>query len=154
MSKTKWQDLYQKPRVELQVYKTEEITDKNFVKNLRNKKKLSQRLFAEILGISEKTVEKWEQGANPVKGAASRLLYLLDKYDFLWNSFYKIEKEIVVTNSYVIKQNENKDKRNNAIKIDFKVDTQDSYEIKLENKNTGYTCLYAIEDWRNHANRN
>ena len=52
---------------------------------------MSQSLFAEILGISEKTVEKWEQGANPVKGAASRLLYLLDKNKELINDLYIID---------------------------------------------------------------
>ncbi|WP_273477141.1 helix-turn-helix domain-containing protein [Faecalicoccus acidiformans] len=74
-----------------EIIDTNQLTTKEFVKNLRNELNLSQSLFAEILGISEKTVEKWEQGANPVKGAASRLLYLLDKNKELINDLYIID---------------------------------------------------------------
>lgn len=73
-----------------EIVDTNKITTKYFVKKLRNDLNLSQKLFAEILGISEKTVEKWEQGKNPVKGASSKLLYLLSKDKNLINELYKI----------------------------------------------------------------
>lgn len=62
------------------------------MKELRHKLVLSQRMMAKTLGLSEKTIEKWEQGANPVKGAASRLLYLLDKHPELIAELYQFQK--------------------------------------------------------------
>lgn len=52
--------------------------NKDYVRNLRIKLKLTQKVFASILGVSKKTIEKWEQGRNPVVGPAARLLYLID----------------------------------------------------------------------------
>lgn len=74
-----------------EIVNTNAITTKEFVKHLRNELNLSQSLFAEILGISVKTVEKWEQGVHPVKGASSRLLYLLNKNKQLINELYIID---------------------------------------------------------------
>lgn len=48
-------------------------------------------MFSKALGISEKTVEKWEQGANPIKGAASRLLYLIDQDHSLMDKLYRFK---------------------------------------------------------------
>ena len=55
---------------------------------------------------SEKTKEKWEQGVNPIKGTASRLLYLLNKYDWLLDEFYVFERNdeyCQLQNDYKIK---------------------------------------------------
>jgi putative transcriptional regulator len=38
---------------------------------------MSQRLFAEALGVSTKTVEAWEAGTNTPSGVANRMLELL-----------------------------------------------------------------------------
>lgn len=70
---------------------TEKVTTPEFAKALRNKLNFSQSLFSKILGLSEKTIEKWEQGANPIKGSSSRLLYLLDKNPNLINQLYEIQ---------------------------------------------------------------
>lgn len=51
-------------------------------------------MMAKMLGISEKTIEKWEQGANPIKGAASRILYLLDRHPDLVSELYRFKKEM------------------------------------------------------------
>ncbi len=40
---------------------------------------LSQPLFAELLGVSSKTIQSWEQGLSQPSGAASRLLEAMDK---------------------------------------------------------------------------
>lgn len=45
-------------------------------KDLRNRLNFTQNKFANILGVSKKTIEKWEQGVNPIKGPAARLVYL------------------------------------------------------------------------------
>ncbi|WP_300957629.1 helix-turn-helix domain-containing protein [Faecalibaculum rodentium] len=74
---------------------TEAITTNDFAKALRQKLGLSQRMMAKMLGLSEKTIEKWEQGVNPIKGAASRILYLLDRHPELLNELYQFKKELV-----------------------------------------------------------
>ncbi|WP_276814299.1 helix-turn-helix domain-containing protein [Faecalibaculum rodentium] len=74
---------------------TEEITTNSFAKALRQKLGLSQRMMAKMLGLSEKTIEKWEQGANPIKGAASRTLYLLDRHPELVSELYQFRKSAV-----------------------------------------------------------
>lgn len=54
--------------------------DPSFVKSLREKLGLTQYVFAKMLHVSKKTVEKWEQGGNPIKGGDAALLYLLNKH--------------------------------------------------------------------------
>lgn len=78
---------------EIKYLDVDEIVDNNFVKNLRKKLNMTQLVFASVIGVTKKTVEKWEQGKNPVKGAAARFLYLLDLKPELINEFY-------VVNSY------------------------------------------------------
>ncbi len=54
------------------------------IKEIRNKLNLTQAVFAEILGVSIKTVEAWESGKNVPNGPAQRILDLLNKEkDFL-----------------------------------------------------------------------
>lgn len=87
----RWNEAFRKPGIECNVQNIDEVVTPEFIKNLRKKLKVSQRLFSQILGIGEKTVEKWEQGLNPVEGTASRLLFLLNKYDFLGNDLYEVK---------------------------------------------------------------
>ena len=67
------------------------IVDKNYIKSLREKLDMSQLVFADLLGVSKKTIEKWEQGANPIKGCSSRLVYLLYNDTNLINKFYSVK---------------------------------------------------------------
>ena len=46
------------------------------VKAIRKELGVSQPAFAQCLGVSKKTVEKWESGDNTPSGPASRLLDL------------------------------------------------------------------------------
>ena len=47
------------------------------IRNVRMNAHLTQKAFAEFMGVSQKTVEAWESGkANPV-GAACRLMSML-----------------------------------------------------------------------------
>lgn len=87
-----WNEAFSKSGMKCEVHSVDEIVTPAFAKELRKKLNVSQRLFAKILGISEKTIEKWEQGANPIKGTSSRLLFLLDKYDGLIDEFYEVKK--------------------------------------------------------------
>ena len=69
----------------------ESIVTNKFVKELRQKLNMTQTVFAEILGVTKKTIEKWEQGKNPVKGCSARLLYALNENPELINKFYVFE---------------------------------------------------------------
>lgn len=64
---------------EISYLDTESIVDSSFLKNFRKDNNLTQIRLANILGVSKKTIEKWEQGVNPIKGTSSKLLYLLNK---------------------------------------------------------------------------
>ena len=50
------------------------------IKQLREKNKVSQPVFARYLNTSESTVEKWETGAKKPSGAALKLLAVVQKY--------------------------------------------------------------------------
>ncbi|NLZ68056.1 MAG: type II toxin-antitoxin system MqsA family antitoxin [Spirochaetales bacterium] len=50
------------------------------VKELRKFLQLSQSLFAQVLGVSHKTVQAWEHGTNIPTGSALRLMNILKKY--------------------------------------------------------------------------
>lgn len=57
---------------------TKEYTKDN-VREIRMTLNLSQRSFAEVLGVSQRTVESWERGANRPAGSSSRMLELLER---------------------------------------------------------------------------
>ena len=46
---------------------------------IRRNLNLTQRGFASVVGVSPRTVEAWEAGANMPSGSARHLLYLLGK---------------------------------------------------------------------------
>ena len=50
------------------------------VKSIRKELGVSQPAFARCLGVSKKTVEKWESGDNIPSGPASRLLDLFKSH--------------------------------------------------------------------------
>ncbi len=55
-----------------------------YIKQLRQRLHLTQTTFAEVFGVSKKTVEAWEAGKNIPQGPAQRILKLLDTdRDFL-----------------------------------------------------------------------
>lgn len=47
--------------------------------SLRKKARVSQQIFAHIMGVSKKTVESWESGYNTPSGPARRLLWEIKK---------------------------------------------------------------------------
>lgn len=49
------------------------------IKRIRNDANMTQRVFANYMGVSPKTVEAWEIGRNKPTGPACRLLSLLEK---------------------------------------------------------------------------
>ena len=49
------------------------------IKAIRVQNSMTQRLFAEALGVSVKTVESWEAGTNRPSGSSCRILEMLEK---------------------------------------------------------------------------
>ena len=49
------------------------------VASVREKTGLSQQRFAELLGVSVRTLQEWEQGRRAPSGAARTLLLIADK---------------------------------------------------------------------------
>lgn len=68
------------------------------VKALRLELGLSQSIFADVLGVSRKTVEAWESGRNAPSGVACRLLEIIRKD----RGLLKREK-IIIYNSFTAK---------------------------------------------------
>ena len=54
---------------------------KEEVKKIRNSTGMSQRAFAQYMGVSVKTVESWEAGKNTPNGSASRILDMISNDD-------------------------------------------------------------------------
>lgn len=50
------------------------------VRAVREKLRVSQPIFAAALGVSERTVEAWEQGKRVPDGAARRLLEVVEEH--------------------------------------------------------------------------
>ena len=57
------------------------------VRRIRNSTGMSQKTFANFLGVSDKTVEAWEAGMNHPSGAASRLLSMIEMDNDLVKEF-------------------------------------------------------------------
>jgi|SRR5690625_368460 len=69
-----------KESVEIRTYKIEDVPDYNGekIKEIRNNMSLPRSVLADILGVSVRTIEKWEiDGAKP-NGSARRILQMLE----------------------------------------------------------------------------
>jgi len=85
-------------RYRLRRLNVDEMVDSTFVKNLRSDLNMTQNVFADLLGVTKKTIEKWEQGKNPVKGPSAILLYLIEKDKKILDHFYSFVKINPITN--------------------------------------------------------
>jgi len=52
------------------------VMDEPSAKAVRDKLKLTREQFAQLIGVSVRTVEKWEQGVSKPSGAARSLLII------------------------------------------------------------------------------
>jgi len=57
------------------------------IRLLRERQKMTQQIFANVLGVSKKTVEAWEAGRNTPNGPAQRMLHLMEKDDNLLEKY-------------------------------------------------------------------
>jgi putative transcriptional regulator len=51
----------------------------NEIREIRRHLQMSQGFFADVMGVSKKTVEAWEHGRNRPSGTAARLLVIAEK---------------------------------------------------------------------------
>jgi putative transcriptional regulator len=63
------------------------------IKEIRTRHKMTQKLFAEAMGVSLKTVEAWERGTNSPSGAASRMLELLKQDNTLFEKYSIVARQ-------------------------------------------------------------
>lgn len=62
--------------------------DSEYVKRFRRDHRLTQAALANIVGVTKKTVEKWEQGVNNIGGSSAVLLKLLNDNPELIGQLY------------------------------------------------------------------
>jgi|SRR5574344_1099224 DNA-binding transcriptional regulator YiaG len=67
------------------------VREKGFVRNFRIKNNLTQMKLALLLGVSQKTIEKWEQGVNKISGSSATLLALFNERPIVMSYIYKVE---------------------------------------------------------------
>ena len=99
-------------KYEVEYIDYELIVDSKFLWNFRNNNKLTQVRLANILNVSKKTIEKWEQGANPIKGTSAVLIYLLNSRPELINLLIKenrvnkLESNININGTLILNEDE------------------------------------------------
>ena len=49
------------------------------IRQIRKELHVTQKVFADIIGVSKKTIEAWECGKNIPHGPAQRMLEIMDK---------------------------------------------------------------------------
>lgn len=68
--------------------------DRDFVKAFRKEHGLTQIALANVLGVTKKTIEKWEQGKNNVGGSSAVLLKLLNDNPNLIEQLYRVKVDV------------------------------------------------------------
>ncbi len=83
----------------------DEIVDYKYIKNLRKEFDFTQAVFASVLGVSVKTVEKWEQRKINPRLSTKNLIYLLGEHPEIMKSIYDSElvKDFDRTRKYIVK---------------------------------------------------
>lgn len=71
-------------------YTVDEINSE-YIKEFRRKYALTQAALANIMGVTKKTIERWEQGINKVSRSSSVLFTLLSKNENLLHQIRKVE---------------------------------------------------------------
>lgn len=68
--------------------------DRDFVKAFRKEHGVTQIALANMLGVTKKTIEKWEQGKNNVGGSSAVLLKLLNDNPNLIEQLYRVKVDV------------------------------------------------------------
>ena len=110
-------------------YTVDEINS-DYVKDFRRKHALTQIALANIMGVTKKTIEKWEQGKNKVSGSSSVLFTLLSNNENLLQQIRQVK--LIAAD---------------GTEQEFKVVAQDSYSIPTHNVDFGSTVEYPNEGY-------
>lgn len=77
------------------------------VKKIRNNLGVTQNVFGSILGVTKKTVEKWEQGKNKVSGTAATLIALIEQNPEIVSILYKVSLPEAISEAEVEESTKN-----------------------------------------------
>lgn len=107
MNKEKLRDILDNDKKGFEVKRDNSIkvVDKHFIKNLREKLDYTQVVFASVLGVSVKTIEKWEQGAIEPRPMIKKFLYLIDLHPGILNDIYSYNSHDKTKNTVIYKVN-------------------------------------------------
>lgn len=83
--------LLKSKHVEVRTINTSDVTS-TFVKKFREEQNFSQTAMANMLGVTKKCIEKWEQGANNINGSSKVLLKLLYDNPELIQKVYSVRE--------------------------------------------------------------
>lgn len=67
--------------------------DQERIRQIRKQAHMTQKIFAEIMGVSVKTVEAWESGRNKPQGPAKRMLSMMEIEPNIFEHFCIIKEE-------------------------------------------------------------
>ncbi len=69
-------------KIELRSHLVSSVPPKEYtaeeIRRIRDSLNMSQGFFAEVIGVSRKTIEAWEYGKGKPSGAAARMLTIAD----------------------------------------------------------------------------
>ena len=85
-------------KARVKVVKTRDIEpiteySKENIKKFRQDKQFTQKDFADLFGVSKKTIEAWETGTRKPTGTAKRLFQMIEKEPSVINLIIKQENE-------------------------------------------------------------
>lgn len=86
-------DLFKLKNTDKQIIKytnTDKIVNSYFIKQLRSKLNVSQLVFANIIGVSERKIRNWELGKGNPSASIRKLLFILDSDISLANNLYRV----------------------------------------------------------------
>ena len=81
-------------------YITPKYTDSGEIKNIRSILKLTQKQFADFVGVSKPTVERWESGDEPIRGPIVLIIEILRRMPQLEQEYALPKKETPIRLKY------------------------------------------------------
>lgn len=154
MKKNKFKSILSKSYKQIVSPDFDSIINPKFIKKLRKNLNMSQITFAEAIGVSSNTVEKWEMEINKPSGATKRLLFLLDKNIELTRQIFDIQTvETIEIKKYTLanlKRSDNQmyiNRLTPSFKNDFAEKEDKSFSINIEqnldNNSKNYQKYFA-----------
>lgn len=117
------------------------IVNSEFIKKLRNDLGMTQNVFSSVIGVSLKTVEKWEQNIITPRKMTQNFLYLIYKHPEIIKSIYNPDfmnekhKALIKEDkqTYHIHISINNDKKQEPIKNSLFFNEKDVFKYNYKN---------------------